>query len=136
MTKEATNDSMTRANLQLAELCKHCRGNPHIIFEIRISSFLRASSFRHSAFGPLQIFNRDNRLRITQRCSYASARPEASFDKFHFHWNVEVTFVVRLLEKSPDSGATNFAIIASKFVHIHTDEFPGQLRVHVARIGK
>src|SRR5206468_7929855 len=53
-----------------------------------------------------------------------------------FDWDVDITFVVRLRQKLSDSVATNLAIIASKFVHIHTDEFSSQLRVHVARIGK
>src|SRR6266550_7091036 len=59
-----------------------------------------------------------------------------SSHEFQFDWNVCVTFVVRLRQKSPDSVATNFAIIASKFIHIHADEFHSQLRVHVARTRK
>src|SRR6266550_4555565 len=59
-----------------------------------------------------------------------------SSHEFQFDWNVDETFVVRLLQKSPDSVAAHFAIIASKFIHIHADEFPSQLRVHVARIRK
>src|SRR4029453_4523809 len=62
--------------------------------------------------------------------------PAKLFDEFHFDRGVGVTFVMRLRQKSPDSVASNFAIIASKFIHVHADKFPGELRVHVARVGK
>src|SRR4029077_15486693 len=59
-----------------------------------------------------------------------------SFDKFHFDWNVDADFVIRLRQKFADSGSSHFTIVASKFIHIHTDEFAGELTAHAARVGK
>src|SRR6266487_3800204 len=59
-----------------------------------------------------------------------------SLDEFQFDWNIDVAFVVRLRQKFADSGASNFTIVASKFVHVHADEFAGEFCVHAARIGK
>src|SRR4030095_6675994 len=78
-----------------------------------------------------------SRLPIRQAGGQAAdIRPAKLFDEFHFDRGVGVTFVMRLRQKSPDSVASNFAIIASKFIHIHADKFPGEFRVHVARVGK
>ena len=62
-------------------------------------------------------------------CSFLSL-----FDEFHFDWNVEVAFVVSVAKKFADSRTSDLAIIASKFVYVHSDEFAGELRVHVACI--
>jgi hypothetical protein len=121
--KSATADSSRGELVTCGVIGSTCRSERHIIFEIRISSFLRASSSVIRHLGPLQIVNRARGLRVTQRCSHAPAGPEVSFDEFHFGRG-DVTFVVRLRQKSADSSASNFAIIASKFIHIHADEFP------------
>src|SRR5262245_13706000 len=56
------------------------------------------------------------------------------FNKFHFDWNVDVAFVVSIAQKFAYSRTSDLTIIPSKFVHIHSDEFAGELSVHVARI--
>src|SRR5207237_8576097 len=57
-------------------------------------------------------------------------------DKRHFDWSVYVSFGVRVAEKVVDSGSSSFTEIASKFVHIHSDELAGEVCVHVARVRK
>jgi hypothetical protein len=44
--------------------------------------------------------------------------------EFHCYRILDVAFVMRFRQKSSDSIAAHFAIIASKFVHIHADELP------------
>src|SRR5438128_5430432 len=43
---------------------------------------------------------------------------------------------MRVSQKSPDGSASELAIIASKLIHIHSNELTGELRVHVTRVGK
>src|SRR5438105_15849144 len=43
---------------------------------------------------------------------------------------------MRLRQKLADSVAANFAIIASKLIHVHTDEFPSLVNIHVSRVRK
>jgi hypothetical protein len=59
-----------------------------------------------------------------------------SFDKFHFDWNVDVAFIVRGSQKFTDSRASGLTIIASEFIHVHADEFTGEIRTHIARVAK
>ena len=40
---------------------------------------------------------------------------------------------MRVTQEFVDSGASSLAVIAGKFVHIHADEFAGEVRVHIAR---
>src|SRR5437773_11116011 len=57
-----------------------------------------------------------------------------SLNKFRFDWSVDVAFVACLAQEFADRSASSFAVIASKFVHIHADKLAGEVRVHVARV--
>src|SRR5438874_6358964 len=59
---------------------------------------------------------------------------ERSSDEFNIDRDVNVSFLVRVSEKSLNRCASDLAIIASKFVHVHADELAGELRVHVPRV--
>ena len=56
---------------------------------------------------------------------------ERSSDEFNIDRDVDISFLVRVSEKSLNRCASDLAIIASKFVHVHADELAGELRVHV-----
>src|SRR5438445_534887 len=49
---------------------------------------------------------------------------------------VDVAFITRGSQKFVDSRASSLTVIASKFIHIHADEFTSEFRVHIARVGK
>src|SRR6476469_1580994 len=55
-----------------------------------------------------------------------------SLNEFHFDWNVEVALVASVSQKLADRCASSLPIIAGEFIHVHADEFAGELRVHVA----
>jgi hypothetical protein len=64
----------------------------------------------------------------------ASASLLQSFDEFHFNRNADVAFVVCVSQKFADGRASDLTIIASEFIHVHADEFAGELPVHVVRV--
>src|SRR6476646_8696967 len=55
-----------------------------------------------------------------------------SFNEFHFDWNVEIALVASVSQKLADRCASSLAVVAGKFIHVHSDKLTGQLRVHVA----
>ena len=52
--------------------------------------------------------------------------------EFHLDWKVDVAPVASVSQKLANRCASSLAIIAGKFIHVHADEFAGELRVHVA----
>src|SRR5262249_32032452 len=56
------------------------------------------------------------------------------FNELQFNRRGDVSILVRVTEKFSDSSASDLAIIASEFIHVHSDEFAGELRVHIARV--
>src|SRR2546422_10385392 len=79
----------------------------------------------------------ERRLRaLEEACRLRKPLLLESFDKFPFDWNVDVAFITRGSQKFADSRASSLTVIASKFIHIHADEFTSEFRVHIARVGK
>jgi hypothetical protein len=58
------------------------------------------------------------------------------FDKFHLNWHGDIPFVVRRCQKFADSRASTVTVVASKFIHVHANEFSGELRACAASVGK
>src|SRR5262245_12691322 len=57
-------------------------------------------------------------------------------NEFQFNRRRETSLLVCVTQKFSNSCASDVAIIASKFVHVHADELAGELRVHVTRVGE
>src|SRR2546423_963390 len=57
-------------------------------------------------------------------------------DEFQFNWNIDVAFAVCVSQKFVDGSAPNLTVVASKFIHVHTDEFTGEIRAHAPRVCK
>src|SRR5436190_6774339 len=74
--------------------------------------------------------------RLAEAKQILRAEPRESFDEFQFNWNVDVAFIVRVSQKFADSRASDPTIILRKLIHVHADEFTGELRAHVARVGE
>src|SRR5438094_10133755 len=64
------------------------------------------------------------------------ATTRRSLNEFHFDWNIDVAFIVRVSQKFADCVASSVTIIASKFIHVHANKFIGELTADVARVGK
>src|SRR5215216_6758390 len=81
----------------------------------------RRSPWRRLVSAPVRLTAADRRLCLL-------------FNELEFDRRGDVFLVVTVSQKFADRCASNLAIIARKFVHVHTDELTGELRVHVSRI--
>src|SRR5439155_21835509 len=64
------------------------------------------------------------------------ATTRTSPNEFHFDWNIDVAFIVRVSQKFADCVASTVTIIASKFIHVHADASTCELCANFARVAK